>query len=311
MLNERSAVWLTFACLVALVVLSVLLSASLGAVTFTEGSSFDERDLGPSRPSALGGTAAATPMRWIDYLMAYGPPSVLIVGLLVYVASRRSQWVRRKSSLTGLLAFALVMVALAIVAREQIERNLGAELADSEVTSEQIVETPAEAAPPLNAPAEGPTAPGDEGRASSVMLQVAFAVVALGAAAGLFIAARRRRTQPLKRPPALPDLKTPVGAALEELRWGRDAVGTVERCYRDMMKSYAEATGIDPTALTPREFARSLAATGLGGPALDELTSLFELVRYGQRSDDGFSPRALRCMVQLRNSLVAASASDS
>jgi hypothetical protein len=310
-LSERGAVWLTFGCLIALVVLSVLLSASLGTVTFSEGSSFDERALGSSRPWTFGGSAAMTPMRWIDYVMAYAPPGVLIVGLLVYVASRRSQWAKRKSSLTGLLAFALVMVALAIVAREQIERNLGADLTTPEETSEQVVETPTEAAAPLNAPAEGSSTPGDEGRASSVMLQVAFAVVALGAAAGLFIAARRRRTQPLKRPPALPDLKTPVGAALEELRRGRDAVGTVERCYRDMMKSYAEASGIDPTALTPREFARSLAATDLGGAALDELTSLFELVRYGRRSDDSFSPRALRCMVQLRDSLVTASASDS
>lgn len=143
------------------------------------------------------------------------------------------------------------------------------------------------------------------------MLQIALAIVTLGTAAGLFVAARRRRTQAPRRAPANSDLMTPVGAALEELRLGRDAVGTVERCYRDMMKSYAEAAGIDPTALTPREFARSLAATGLGGPALDELTSLFELVRYGRRPDDGFSPCALRCMVQLRNSLVAASASDS
>lgn len=311
MLNERSAVWLTFACLVALVILSVLLSASLGAVTFTEGSPFNERDLGPSRPWAFGGTAAATPMRWIDYLMAYGPPGVLIVGLLVYVASRRSQWVRRKSSLAGLLAFALVMVALAIVAREQIERNLGAELADSEATSEQIVETPAEAAPPLNAPAEGPTSPAAEGRATSAILQITFAVVALGAAAGLFVTALRWRARAPSRAPAPPDLVPPLGAALEELRSGRDAGGVVERCYRDMMRSYAEASGIDPTTLTPREFARSLATTGLGGAALDELTSLFELVRYGRRPDDGFSPRALRCMAQLHDSLVTASASDS
>jgi hypothetical protein len=302
---------MTFACLVALVVLSVLLSASLGTVTFTQGRPFDEHDLGPSRSLAFGERAAPTPLRWIDYVMAYGPPGVLIVGLLVYVASRRTQWVKRKSSLTGFLAFALVMVALAIVAREQMERNLGEDPVLTEGSVEQAAELPGEAAPPLNAPAEGPSTPGNEGRASSVMLQVAFAVVALGAAAGLFLAAFRRRAQAPKRPPAPPDLAPLVGAALQELRSGRDAGGVVERCYRDMMRGYAEASGIDPTTLTPREFARSLAATGLGGAALDELTSLFELVRYGRRPDDGFSPRALHCLVQLRDGLVIPSAPTS
>ncbi|MEI6171013.1 MAG: DUF4129 domain-containing protein [bacterium] len=311
MLSERGGVWLAFACLVSLVVLSVLLSASLGTVTFTEGSPFDEHN---HERSPLGMALAPLPMvplQWIDYLMAYGPPGALIIGLLVYVAARRTGWTKRKTSLTGTLALALIMVALAIVAREQIARTLGEDPRLAEESAEQAAEPPGEAAPPLNEPTEGPTTSVAEGRASSSMLQIALAIVTLGAAAGLFVAALRRRAQAPRRAPANPDLMTPVGAALEELRLGRDAVGIVERCYREMMKSYAEASGIDATALTPREFARSLAATGLGGAALDELTSLFELVRYGRRPDDGFSLRAMRCMVQLRDSLVTASALDS
>ncbi|MCX6098691.1 MAG: DUF4129 domain-containing protein [Candidatus Bipolaricaulota bacterium] len=311
MLSERGGVWLAFACLVSLVVLSVLLSASLDTVTFTEGSPFDEHN---HERSPLGMTLAPSPMvplQWIDYLMAYGPPGVLIIGLLVYVAARRTGWTQRKTSLTGTLALALIMVALAIVAREQIVRTLGEDPVLTEETAEQAAEPPGEAAPPLSEPAEGPTTSVAEGRASSSMLQIALAIVTLGAAAGLFVAALRRRARAPRRASASPDLMTPVGAALEELRFGRDAVGIVERCYREMMKSYAEASGIDATALTPREFARALAATGLGGAALDELTSLFELVRYGRRPDDGFSPRALRCMVQLRDSLVTTSALDS
>ncbi len=311
MLSERGGVWLAFACLVSLVVLSVLLSASLGTVTFTEGSPFEEHN---HERSPLGMALAPSPMaplQWIDYLMAYGPPGVLIIGLLVYIAARRTGWTQRKTSLTGTLALALIMVALAIVAREQIARTLGEDPVLTEESVEQAAEPPGEAAPPLSEPAEGPTTSVAEGRVSSSMLQIALAIVTLGAAAGLFVAALRRRAQAPRRASASPDLMTPVGAALEELRLGRDAVGIVERCYREMMKSYAEASGIDATALTPREFARALAATGLGGAALDELTSLFELVRYGRRSDDGFSPRALRCMVQLRDSLVTASALDS
>ncbi len=311
MLSERGSVWLAFACLVSLVILSVLLSASLGTVTFTEGSPFDEHN---HERSPLGMALAPSPMvplRWIDYLMAYGPPGVLIIGLLVYVAARRTGWTQRKTSLTGTLALALIMIALAIVAREQIARTLGEDPVLSEESVEHAAEPPGEAAPPLNEPAEGPTTSVAEGRASSSVFQIVLAIVTLGAAAGLFVAALRRRAHTPHHTPPPKNLMTPVEAALEELRLGRDAVGIVERCYREMMKSYAEASGIDATALTPREFARSLAATGLGGAALDELTGLFELVRYGRRSDDGFSPRALRCMVQLRDSLVTASALDS
>jgi hypothetical protein len=310
-LSERGGVWLAFASLVSLVVLSVLLSASLGTVTFTEGSPFDEHN---HERSSLGMALAPSPMvplQWVDYVMAYGPPGVLIIGLLVYVAARRTGWTQRKTSLTGTLALALIMVALAIVAREQIARTLGEDPVLTEESVEQAAEPPGEAAPPLSEPAEGPTTSVAEGRVSSSILQIALAIVTLGAAAALFVAALRRRAHTPPRTPPPPDLMTPVGAALEELRLGRDAIGIVERCYRDMMKSYAEASGIDATALTPREFARALAATGLGGPALDELTHLFELVRYGRRPDDGFSPRALRCMVQLRDSLVTASALDS
>jgi hypothetical protein len=310
-LSERRGVWLAFACLVSLVVLSVLLSASLGTVTFTGGSPFEEHN---HERSPLGMALAPSPMaplQWIDYLMAYGPPGVLIIGLLVYIAARRTGWTRRKTSLTGTLALALIMVALAIVAREQIVRTLGEDPVLTEESVEQAAEPPGEAAPPLSEPAEGPTTSVAEGRASSSMLQITLAIVTLGAAAGLFVAALRRRTQAPRRASASPDLMTPVGAALEEMRLGRDAVGIVEQCYREMMKSYIDASGIDATALTPREFARALAATGLGGAALNELTSLFELVRYGRRPDDGFSPRALRCMVQLRDSLVTASALDS
>ena len=140
---------------------------------------------------------------------------------------------------------------------------------------------------------------------TSNMLQVALAVVSLGAAVGLFIAALRWRAQHPKRGPAPPDLTGVVEAALEELRWGHDAVGVVERCYRDMMRAYAEASRVDPAALTPREFARTLAEAGLGGDALDELTTLFELVHYGGRPDEGFAPRALGCMVKLQGALAA------
>ena len=311
MLGERGGVWLAFACLVSLVVLSVLLSASLGTVTFTGGSPFEEHNHEQSPLGMALAPSPIAPLRWIDYLMAYGPPGVFIIGLLVYVAARRTGWTQRKTSLTRTLALALIMVALAIVAREQIARTLGEDPRLAEESAEQAAEPPGEAAPPLNEPTEGPTTSVAEGRASSSMLQIALAIVTLGAAAGLFVAALRRRAQAPRRAPANPDLMTPVGAALEELRLGRDAVGIVERCYRDVMKSYAEASGIDATALTPREFARALAATHLGGAALDELTSLFELVRYGRRPDDGLSHRALRCMVQLRDSLVTASALDS
>jgi hypothetical protein len=288
--------------------LTALLAASLDGVTFSDGTPFDEHDLSSDRVAAAA-RPTQVPLRWLDYLMAYGPLGVLLIGGLAYLATHSNRWAKRKTSLAGPLAIVLIMIALAIVARVQIARSLEESLARKE---QAVTETaPLTGASPLEtASAVSPPASRDEGRLTSTMLQIALAVVLLGAAAALTLAAMRRRANARRRQQTPPDFAQPIDVALEELKWGRDAAGVVERCYRDILNIYAQASGVDPATLTPREFAQSLATAGCGGAAMDELTSLFELVHYGGRPDEGFSPRALHCMVQLRDSVPATSPAE-
>jgi hypothetical protein len=302
-LRGRLASWIAVFALLGLALLTTFLAASLDRVTFSEGTPFDEHDLVSDRAFA-GARSGQEPMRWLDYLMAYGPLGVLGLGFLVYVMLRGNRWTKQKprTNWRMLVSLVLVMTALAIVARQQIVQSLQEALEDAGQDASEITQA-SEAAPVRSSPVESQPSPPGEGRVTSTMLQIALALVLLGAGAALAVAAIRWRSKTPRPAPAPPDFTPAVDTALEELRWGRDAAGVVERCYRDMLKAYARASGIEPAALTPREFAQALAAMGYGKAAIDELTSLFELVHYGGRPDDGFSPRAMRCMVDLRTSL--------
>ncbi len=305
-MSGRAAPWIAVAALLGLVVLSVFLAASLGQVTPTEGNSFDETIGGTTPlwtyPHSSGGIS---PLRAIDYILAYGPFGLVVLGILIYVVSQfKTRMVRhrRRGALPAILAVAALMLIIGLVARQQMLRSVE----DAVVTPPQAEQTSpvGEPAPVVVGVAVEPDTPTVEARATSVLLQVAFGLLALGASAGLIVAAMRLRPSKPKTPPLRePSIEDSVDNALRKLRLGRDAAGVVEECYRDMVRAFAASSGVDPSPLTPREFARSLESMGLGGDPLEELTSLFELVRYGRRPDDPLAPRALRCMMQLRDSL--------
>jgi hypothetical protein len=72
--------------------------------------------------------------------------------------------------------------------------------------------------------------------------------------------------------------------ALEGLQAGRDLKDTVMRCYLEMSQILSQQRGLQrQKAMTPREFERYLAASGLRNEHIQRLTRLFESVRYGAK----------------------------
>jgi hypothetical protein len=310
-LSQRSAPWIAVAALVALVGLSIALATSLPQLTLTEGRPFEER---VEAQSAATNAISASPgtLQWLGSILAYGLLAIVVLGSVIGVIV-----LRRRGSGDGArrpaqrspwapVIILLVMVPLIFLARDRIARHL-----DQTPEEQQLAETPTEEplAPtllPVDVAEQGEVTPAAEARATTGILQIAFAILVVGTAAGLIVAALRLRDAPPKGRPKteMPTLAASVESALASLRSGRNVTGVVAECYREMMRTFAASSGVDPLPLTPREFARALESMGLGGEPLEELTSLFELVRYGQRDDNLLAPRALRCMTLLRDHLL-------
>ena len=74
----------------------------------------------------------------------------------------------------------------------------------------------------------------------------------------------------------------------------------VLRCYREMVDLLSRKERVAHVSLTPREFAERLRDLGLRTEAIDRLTELFELVRYGHRDSGPFADPALRSLEEIR-----------
>jgi hypothetical protein len=72
--------------------------------------------------------------------------------------------------------------------------------------------------------------------------------------------------------------------AVKDIEAGRDFKDTILRCYAQMSQAIADGRGLKRgEAMTPAEFAAELKGQGLPEVAVEELTHLFEAVRYGRQ----------------------------
>jgi len=76
----------------------------------------------------------------------------------------------------------------------------------------------------------------------------------------------------------------------------------VLRCYREMLDLLSCKEHVPHASLTPREFAGRLAGLGLHTEAIDRLTKIFELVRYGHRDSGPFTGSAVADLESIRRS---------
>ena len=91
--------------------------------------------------------------------------------------------------------------------------------------------------------------------------------------------------------------------AMQALRAGDDLRSVILRCYVEMMKTLQEERGIERShEMTTREFQDWLEFNGLPPLPVQNLTALFEKVRYGQdplgESDEKLAQASLREIVQ-------------
>jgi hypothetical protein len=94
-----------------------------------------------------------------------------------------------------------------------------------------------------------------------------------------------RRFRPKPEPQAI--LVRQVKQALANLETGVDFKDVVMRCYAQMCLGLQENQGIKrPQAMTPREFEAYLADAGIVSNHIQQLTRLFEDVRYGPKTSD-------------------------
>jgi len=81
---------------------------------------------------------------------------------------------------------------------------------------------------------------------------------------------------------------------------------TVLRCYHEMVDLLSRKEQIPHASLTPREFADRLRDLDLRSEAIDRLTKLFELVRYGHRDSGPLADGAATSLAEVREDALGA-----
>ena len=238
----------------------VVLAAGLPQLVFRPGRPFAL----PAAPEAAG-APPALPQLGADSFWRVVLPLIfmallvsLVFGLIFSARLRRELLLRLVGMITALL-FIYLMVGLLRRMPPQFEQALSAsgQPAAQAAGAEQL---PAFVAQPPQ----------------WLVLVVSLAVIAL-LSGGIWLLWRRRHE------PENP-LVAPAARALASIEAGDDLRDTVLRCYLEMSRLLSEQRGIvRQQAVTPREFEQQLMAAGLRDGHIQQLTRLFEGVRYGAR----------------------------
>jgi hypothetical protein len=275
-MQRRQAFVLFYLC-AAIGALTVL-AAGLPQLSFQPGRLF--RLDGTQAPDGAGG--ASTNIGDPGYLRLLLPAIVLLVLVyfvltLIFSAKLRWQLLRRTAQvLLVLLLFYLI--------------------------TNQLIGTPAPLPPPdlsANTPPPMQTPPGEP--LPPFISQPAPWLVAL---VGLMLAALLlagiwyfwRRSRPVAHP-----ITSLAQAAIENIQAGGDVQSVVLRCYLEMSDMLGQQRGIERArAMTPREFAQHLAASGVRDKHIQQLTRLFEGARYGAQPPSAQDERAaIECLTAI------------
>lgn len=93
-----------------------------------------------------------------------------------------------------------------------------------------------------------------------------------------------------------------AGRALRAIEEGQDLHDVILRCYQQMIAFVKNERGIErEESLTPREFEEVLTGRGIPVAPIRQLTRLFELVRYGDKTVGAAEKNnAIQCMIAIR-----------
>jgi len=125
---------------------------------------------------------------------------------------------------------------------------------------------------------------------SSVILILSFLLL-------LMIIYRRSR----KPKVALTSIAQEAQRAIESIKMKEDLRGVIIRCYYNMVQILHKKRGIQRKhSMTPREFEHHLENLGLPTEPVQQLTLLFEVVRYGNKElDEKADLRAISCLEEI------------
>jgi len=117
------------------------------------------------------------------------------------------------------------------------------------------------------------------------------------------------RNRPAKNQGLLDELAEQANNAVGQIQAGDNPYQVVLSCYKEMTKILSSRQGVHNSAyLTPREFSSLLRARGMRDTHIDQLTSIFEQVRYGARSQKSFADEAVTCLTLIQNNYKLANA---
>ncbi|HEY3227995.1 MAG TPA: DUF4129 domain-containing protein [Roseiflexaceae bacterium] len=259
----RQRIW-TLVGLGSAIVTLMLLASGLTRVAFAPGHTY----LFGGIPLPTGAPVPAPavdprPPGWLSIvvtLLVLASLLYLVIGLILSRAFRRQLLVRAISMLIFIMLAYLVLSAL------RGNPILG--------------DRPPDATPVPPPPPSAEPFPAFVANPAPWLIIVVSAILAALLIGGIWLLWRRTRVPP----PPLTRLADEAQAALANIQAGADLRDAVLRCYREMGQILSEQHGIErPRGTTPREFEEQLAAVGLRDEHIQQLTRLFERVRYGAR----------------------------
>jgi len=262
----------------------VYLTAALASFQFRPTESLPGNAPSSQQQSTLGLQAADLPL---DELIGAAVLLLVVLAVVVVLLDRK----QRPKFLKVLLRLVLLGAAVYLLASHFGPRDLVTEMKSTEVAPPPVSlsDTGAQVqAAPFLPPALPDWA---------IYLIGLGLLLALGGAAWLVFWLRGRR----KPEQSFEALAAIANAGLQALQGGADWENTIVQCYQRMSAVVnARRRLARQPAVTPREFAGELQRAGLPGEAVRRLTTLFECVRYGEKSTSrGEIDEAVACLTAI------------
>jgi hypothetical protein len=244
---------------------AIILAASLPGLDFKSGQPFSLAKATPL-PQLTG--EASTPTGDVT-LVFRGITAVLILLLVGYVAVHLFSPEGRKK----------LLIDLALIGFLYLFATLMNSYKPTNSTF-QTYQIPQPTQPPP--PAPGPLIVFSANPPAWVVILASLLIAVLVFLVTWWVLSRKGAAVPTIEP--LDQLAQSAEEALDALRAGENLRNSVLRCYYEMSRTLAEQRGIQRgEAMTPLEFEAMLLEQGLPTHPVDQLTHLFEAVRYGDK----------------------------
>ena len=275
---------------VALVGLLLILAPNLGRIELRPGEANSTPAVGAETSTLNPGTNPTSSggfhvLMRILFTVALGCLAFIIVGAIFKKALR-----------AYLLAF--VVICLVIIGAYTVLRPAAEQVEPDPYLAESggfpLLED--RLAPPTETPPAEP--PGWSFAAVAIAISVGFGLL-LAVAWATLLPRWRQRTQDHAKT-ELEELIETVASAADEIQLGGDPRSAVLRCYREMIRIFARQKPFDHAHMTARELADALHRAGFTVRHVDQLTEIFELVRYGNRGGRPLAERAIGCLEAIR-----------